>query len=69
MTRPFNPVIAAFVASYTPNSAPDRHTDADSAGAVVSSQLPAPARHCFEIADAEFERDMAQRYRNAEGDT
>lgn len=44
MTRPFNPVIAAFVASYTPNSAPDRHTDADSAGAVVSSQLPAPAQ-------------------------
>lgn len=44
MTRPFNPVIAAFVASYTPNSAPDRHTDADSAGAVVSSQFPAPAQ-------------------------
>jgi hypothetical protein len=64
MTRPFRPIIAAFVATRLTHSV---RPDTDSAGAVPS--LPsAPARHCFEIADAEFERDLAQRYRNVEGE-
>lgn len=70
MTRPT--IRAAFTALVHSRIAPMNtdsvrtSPDTDSAG-VISSQSDTPARHCFEIADAEFERDMARRYRNAEG--
>jgi hypothetical protein len=64
MTRPFSPIIAAFVATRLTHSV---RPDTDSAEA-DTAPTSAPARHCFEIADAEFERDLAQRYRNVEGE-